>query len=86
MVSKDLCITYLHLVEHFQVSTVSYLCLIFTLLFRTFSIVSDFPRFHAKECDLKEILKKNAFPIKLIDSCIESFLNKRLTAKPVINS
>ena len=42
--------------------------LIFTLLFRTFSIVSDFSRFHLEVCHLKEILKKNAFPIKLIDS------------------
>ena len=34
-------------------------------------------------CHLKEILKKNAFPIKLIDSCIKNFLNKKLTEKPV---
>ena len=31
----------------------------------------------------KKILKKNAFPIKLIDCCIKNFLNKRLTEKPV---
>ena len=29
------------------------------------------------------MLKKNVFPIKLIDSCIKNFLNKRLTDKPV---
>ena len=57
--------------------------LIFTLLFRTFSIVSDFSRFHSEVYHLKEILKKNVFPIKLIDSCIKNFLNKRLTEKPV---
>ena len=57
--------------------------LIFTLLFRTFSIVLDFSRFHSEVCYLKEILKKNAFPIKFIDSCIKKFLNKRLTEKPV---
>ena len=57
--------------------------LIFTLLFRTFSIVSNFSGFHSEVCHLKEILKKNAFPIKLIDSCIKNFLNKRLTEKPV---
>ena len=34
-------------------------------------------------CYSKEILEKNAFPIKLIDSCIKYFLNKRLTEKPV---
>ena len=32
---------------------------------------------------MKEILKKNIFPIKLIDSCIKNFLNKRLTEKSV---
>ena len=47
--------------------------MIFNLSFRTFSEV----------CRLKEILKKNAFPIKLINSCIKSFLNKRLNEKPV---
>ena len=57
--------------------------LISTLLFRTFSIVSNFLRFHLEVCHLKEILKKNAFPFKLIDSCIKSFLSKRLTEKPV---
>ena len=52
-----------------------------TLLFQTLSIVSDFSGFHSEICHLKEILK-NAFPIKLIDSCIKNFLNKRLTEKP----
>ena len=28
-------------------------------------------------------MKRNAFPIKLRDSCIKNFLNKRLTEKPV---
>ena len=48
-----------------------------------FSVVSDFSRFHSEECHLKEILKKNAFPIKLIDNCIKNFLNERLTKTPV---
>ena len=39
--------------------------------------------FHSEVCHLKEILKKNVFPIKLIDSCIKNFLNKRLTEKSV---
>ena len=33
--------------------------LIFTLLLRTFSIVSDFSRFYSEVCHLKEILKKS---------------------------
>ena len=56
--------------------------LIFTFLFQTFSIVSDFSRFHSEVCHLKEILKKNTFPIKLIDSCIKHSLDKRLFEKP----
>ena len=56
--------------------------LIFTL-FRTISIVSDFSGFHSEVCHLKEILKKNAFPIKLIDSCIKNVLKRRLAEKPV---
>ena len=55
--------------------------LIFTLLFPTFSIVSDFSRFYSEVCHLKKILKKNVFPINLIDSCIKNFLNKKLTEK-----
>ena len=57
--------------------------LIFTLLFGTFSTVSNLSRFYSEVCHLKEILKKNAFPMKLIDSCIKNFLSKRLAEKPV---
>ena len=56
--------------------------LLFTLLFRMFSVVSDFSRFHSEVWHLKEILK-SAFPTKLIDSCIKNFVSKRLTEKPV---
>ena len=52
--------------------------LIFTLSFSTFSVDSDFSRFHSEVCHLKVILKKNAFCIKLIDSCIKNFLKKNL--------
>ena len=57
--------------------------LIFTLLFRTFSIFSDFSRFHMEVSHLKEILGKNVFPIKLVDSCIKTFLNKKFLHIPV---
>ena len=57
--------------------------LIFTLLFRTFSIVPDFSRFHTEVSHLKDILRKNAFPIKLVDNCIKTFLNKKFLHTPV---
>ena len=43
---------------------------VFTMLFRTFSIVSDFSRFLTEVIHLNRILRKNAFPIKLVDNCI----------------
>ena len=57
--------------------------LVFTMLFRTFSIVSDFSRFHTEAIHLKEILRKNAFPITLVDNCIKNFLNKKFLNTPV---
>ena len=55
--------------------------LIFTLLFRIFSIVSDFSKFHEGVNYLKNVLKKNYFPSTLIDKCIKIFLNKQFSQK-----
>ena len=57
--------------------------LIFTLLFRTFSMISDFPRFHTEVSHLTDILRKNTFLIKLVDNCIKSFFNKMFLHTPV---
>ena len=56
--------------------------LIFILVFRTFSIVSDLSRFCTEVSHLKEILRKNTFPIKLVDNCIKTFLNKTFLHTP----
>ena len=55
--------------------------LIFTLLFRIFSIVSDFSKFHEEVNYLKDVLKKNSFPTNLVDKCIKIFLNKQFSQK-----
>ena len=55
--------------------------LIFTLLFRIFSIISDFSKFHEEVNYLKNVLKKNSFPSTLIDKCIKIFLNKQFSQK-----
>ena len=54
-----------------------------TLLFQTFSIVSDFSRFHTEVGHIKDILGRNAIPIKLVDNCIKAFLNKKFLHAPV---
>ena len=49
--------------------------LIFTLLFRIFSTVSDFSKFREEVNYPKVVLKKNYLPTNLVDKCIKIFLN-----------
>ncbi len=50
--------------------------LVFTLLFRAFSICSSFLSFHNEIVMLKSILRKNGYPLAMIDTVISKFLNK----------
>ena len=60
--------------------------LIKPLLFRRFSLCSDFIKFHHEIDKLKSILYKNSYPRDLIDKCIKEFLDKILTPKPVVST
>ena len=60
--------------------------LIKSLLFRCFSLCSDFIKFHHEIDKLKSILNKNSYPRYLIDKCIKQFLDKILTPKPVVSN
>ena len=60
--------------------------LIKSLLFRCFSLCSDFVKFHHEIDKLKSILYKSSYPDDLIDKCIKEFLNKILTPKPVVST
>ena len=53
--------------------------LVFTLLFRIFSILSDFSKFHEEVNYLKNVLKKNYIPSALVDKYIKIFLNKQFS-------
>ena len=50
--------------------------LIDTLLFRCFSICSDYTSFHLEVENLREILKKNSYSSGIIEQFIRSFSNK----------
>ena len=39
--------------------------------------------FHTEVSHLKEILRMNAIPIKLVDNCIKTFSNKKFLHTPV---
>ena len=58
--------------------------LIDTLLFRCFSICSDYTSFHLEVENLREILKKNSYPSGIIEQSMRSFLNKLHVPKKVI--
>ena len=52
-----------------------------TLLFRCFSICSDYTSFHLEVENLRETLKKNSYPWGIIEQSIKSFLNKHHVPK-----
>jgi len=58
--------------------------LIFTLLFRCFTICSDMQKFHLEVEQLRQIFKCNKYPVSLIDQCIKTFLNKIYIPKRVM--
>ena len=50
--------------------------LIDTLLYRAYSICSNYSGFHQKISYLKTVWEKNSLPLFFIDKCIQKFLNK----------
>ena len=56
------------------------------LLFRCFSLCSDFIKFHHEIDKLKSILYKNSYPRDLVDKCIKEILYKILAPKPVVSA
>ena len=53
------------------------------MLFRCFSICSYYEKFHEEIVKLKEILRRNVYPEKVLDRCIKNFLNKLHLTKVV---
>ena len=60
--------------------------LVYTLLHRSFTIVSDFSKFHFETETLKKALYKNAYPTKFVDKCIAKFVNNIFVQKPVFTT
>ena len=50
--------------------------LIWSLLYRAFSLCSTFELFHQEILKLKDIFKRNGYPISFIDKCVKRFLDK----------
>ena len=60
--------------------------LVYTLLHRSFTIVSDFSKFHFEAETLKKTLDKNTYPTKFVDKCIVKFVNNIFVQKPVLTT
>ena len=58
--------------------------LIFTLLFRCFTICLDLQSFHLEVEKLRQIFKCNNYPVGSIDQCVKTFLNKIYVPKRIL--
>ena len=58
----------------------------FTLLGRSFTIVSDFSKFHFEVETLKKTLQKNAYPTKFGDKYVAKFVNNIFIQKSVFTT
>ena len=60
--------------------------LVYILLHRSFTISSNFSKFHVEVETLKKTLHKNAYPKKFVDKCIAKFVNNIFVQKPVVTT
>ena len=60
--------------------------LFLTLLFRTYTICSDWVKIHQEILNLRQIMIKNNFPSKFLDSCIKSFFDKLFQKREKVSS
>ena len=60
--------------------------LVYRILHRSFTIASDFTKFHFEVETLKETLHRNAYPTKFVDKCIVKFVNNVFVQKPVVTT
>ena len=59
---------------------------LFTLLFRAFSLYTDWSKFHSELTLLKSIMGKNRFPLHFVDNCIKAFLDKMFETKRIVTT
>ena len=60
--------------------------LLLTLLFRTYSICSDWSKIHNEIVNLKNIMLKNNFSSRFTDRCVELFLDKLFSKKKIVHT
>ena len=60
--------------------------LVSTIIFHSFTICSDMPKFHQEICKIKYIFIKNGYSERFLDKCVKTFLNKVFIPKQIIQT
>ena len=60
--------------------------LVSTIIFGSFTICSDMPKFHQEICKIKDIFIKNGYSERFLDKCVKTFLNKVFIPKRIIQT
>ena len=58
--------------------------MIYTLVFRCFSICFNWTNFHNELAFLKDILFKNGYPISFMEKCFKTFLDRLYLKRPQV--
>ena len=58
--------------------------MIYTLVFRCFSIFSNWTNFHNELAFLKDIFLENGYPISFIDKCFKTFFDQLYLKQPQV--
>ena len=56
------------------------------IVFRSFTICSDMPKFHQEICKIKDIFIKNGCSERFLDKCVKTFLDKVFIPKRIIQT
>ena len=58
--------------------------MIYTLVYRSFTLCSDWTKFHRELLTLKEIFQRNGYLTSFIDKCFQKFLDRLHIIKPTL--
>ena len=60
--------------------------LVSTIIFCSFTICSDMPKFHQEICKIKDIFIKNGYSERFLDKCVKTFLNNVFIPKRILQT
>ena len=60
--------------------------MLYTLVYRYFTLCSDWTKFHREVLTLKEMFQRNGYPKSFIDKCFKKFLDRLHITKPALET